>query len=66
MAQVIAVLDSNQVVWARLLDVSLEQYTPGQWRLYLHSNSEAMLEKWALAKRKLLFQEVFGVKLEVM
>jgi exopolyphosphatase/guanosine-5'-triphosphate,3'-diphosphate pyrophosphatase len=51
---------------ARLQDVILEQQSIGQWRLYLLSQSEAMLEKWALAKRKLLFQDVFGVRLEVI
>jgi exopolyphosphatase/guanosine-5'-triphosphate,3'-diphosphate pyrophosphatase len=56
-------LDTSHL--GRVLDVSLEQVSPGQWRLYLHSTSEAMLEKWLLAKRKSLFQDVFGVKLEV-
>jgi exopolyphosphatase/guanosine-5'-triphosphate,3'-diphosphate pyrophosphatase len=51
---------------ARVQDAILEQVSIGQWRLSLLSNSEAMLEKWALGKRKSLFQEVFGVKLEVM
>jgi exopolyphosphatase/guanosine-5'-triphosphate,3'-diphosphate pyrophosphatase len=51
---------------ARLQDVIVEQQSVGQWRLYLLSQSEAMLEKWALAKRKLLFQDVFGVRLEVL
>jgi exopolyphosphatase/guanosine-5'-triphosphate,3'-diphosphate pyrophosphatase len=51
---------------ARVQDVILEQQSVGQWRLYLQSQSEAMLEKWALTKRKLLFQDVFGVKLEVL
>jgi exopolyphosphatase/guanosine-5'-triphosphate,3'-diphosphate pyrophosphatase len=51
---------------ARLQDVIVEQQSIGQWRLYLLSQSEAMLEKWALAKRKSLFQDVFGVRLEVL
>jgi exopolyphosphatase/guanosine-5'-triphosphate,3'-diphosphate pyrophosphatase len=57
-------LDTSHL--GRVLDVSLEQVFAGQWRLYLHSTSEAMLEKWLLAKRKSLFQDVFGVKLEVI
>jgi exopolyphosphatase/guanosine-5'-triphosphate,3'-diphosphate pyrophosphatase len=50
----------------RITDVILEQQSPGQWRLYLVSNSEAMLEKWSLTKRKTLFQDVFGVRIEVL
>jgi exopolyphosphatase/guanosine-5'-triphosphate,3'-diphosphate pyrophosphatase len=50
---------------ARVLDVFLEQDQNRVWRLHLISQSEAMLEKWALAKRKTLFEELFGVKLEV-
>lgn len=50
----------------RIQDVSLEQQSIGQWRLTLLGQGEAMLEKWSLGKRKALFQEVFGVKLEVM
>jgi exopolyphosphatase/guanosine-5'-triphosphate,3'-diphosphate pyrophosphatase len=51
---------------ARVQDLVLEQQSPGQWSLYLVSQGEALLEKWSLGKRKALFQEVFGVKLEIM
>jgi exopolyphosphatase/guanosine-5'-triphosphate,3'-diphosphate pyrophosphatase len=51
---------------ARLRDVTLEHHNNGIWRLYLHGEGELMLEKWMLEKRKGLFQEVFGVKLEIM
>jgi exopolyphosphatase/guanosine-5'-triphosphate,3'-diphosphate pyrophosphatase len=57
-------LDTSHL--SRIQDVSLEQYQPGVWRLHLVSKEEPMLEKWALAKRKSLFEEVFGVSLEVM
>jgi exopolyphosphatase/guanosine-5'-triphosphate,3'-diphosphate pyrophosphatase len=57
-------LDTSHL--GRIQNVSLEKQTDGHWRLFLMSDSEAMLEKWALSKRKLLFQEVFGVKLEVV
>ena len=50
----------------RVKDVILEQSQPGRWRLFLISESEALLEKWALRKRKSLFQEAFGVALEIM
>ena len=57
-------LDTSHL--GRIQDITLEQTGPGQWRLYLHSNNEATLEKWALVKRKSLFQNVFGLKLEVI
>lgn len=50
----------------RIQEVSMEQVSNGQWRLTLLGQGEAMLEKWSLGKRKALFQEVFGVKLEVV
>jgi hypothetical protein len=34
-------------------------------KLYLHGQSGLMLEKWALMKRRSLFQEVFGLALEI-
>ncbi len=57
-------LDTSHL--ARIHDVLLEQYQPGQWRLHLVSDSEAMLERWALEKHKILFQTVFGIKLEII
>jgi exopolyphosphatase/guanosine-5'-triphosphate,3'-diphosphate pyrophosphatase len=35
------------------------------WTLRLHGEGSLMLEKWALMKRRSLFQEVFGVALEI-
>jgi exopolyphosphatase/guanosine-5'-triphosphate,3'-diphosphate pyrophosphatase len=35
------------------------------WKLQLHGEGSLMLEKWALLKRRSLFQEVFGVALEI-
>jgi exopolyphosphatase/guanosine-5'-triphosphate,3'-diphosphate pyrophosphatase len=35
------------------------------WKLKLQGNDNLMLEKWALEKRQRLFQDVFGVKLEI-
>ena len=35
------------------------------WKLGLHGEGSLMLEKWALLKRRSLFQEVFGVSLEI-
>ncbi len=36
------------------------------WQLTLHGRGDLMLEKWALDKRRLLFEEIFGVQLEIM
>jgi exopolyphosphatase/guanosine-5'-triphosphate,3'-diphosphate pyrophosphatase len=57
-------LDTSHM--GRIQSITLEQVSSGQWQLNLQSTSEAMLEKWALAKRKSLFQDVFGIKLEVL
>jgi exopolyphosphatase/guanosine-5'-triphosphate,3'-diphosphate pyrophosphatase len=35
------------------------------WEIALHGRGDFMLERWALNKRKALFEDVFGVKLEV-
>lgn len=48
----------------RVRDVLLEQ-RGNHWRLLLSGETELMLEKWSLEKRKALFQEVFGVSLEI-
>ncbi len=57
-------LDTSHL--GRIKEVILEQQQGQQWNLHLVSDSEAMLERWGLSKRKSLFQDVFGVKLEVM
>src|SRR6185503_1343846 len=36
------------------------------WRLALYGTGDLMLAKWGLNKRRALFEEIFGVKLEVM
>lgn len=51
---------------ARIKDISLEKAGDGNWRLHLFGEGELMLEKWKLEKRKTLFQDVFGVSLEVV
>ena len=35
------------------------------WELTLHGRGNLMLEQWALNKRRSLFEEIFGVKLEI-
>jgi exopolyphosphatase/guanosine-5'-triphosphate,3'-diphosphate pyrophosphatase len=35
------------------------------WEISLHGRGDFMLEKWALSKRKALFEDVYGVKLEI-
>lgn len=46
----------------RVQDISLEKTEAG-WRLHLPT--EQGMEKWALEKRKALFEEVFGVTLQM-
>jgi exopolyphosphatase / guanosine-5'-triphosphate,3'-diphosphate pyrophosphatase len=36
------------------------------WELSLQGKGDLMLEKWALDKRRVLFEEIFGVQLEIM
>jgi exopolyphosphatase/guanosine-5'-triphosphate,3'-diphosphate pyrophosphatase len=50
---------------ARLRDISLEK-SAGNWQVLLHGQGEMMLEKWSFEKRKGLFQDVFGVNLEIL
>ncbi len=50
----------------RIGNVLLEQHSTGDWQLKLLGDGEFMLEKWTLEKRKLLFQDVFGVRLEIL
>lgn len=48
----------------RVQDVSIKP-CGDHWRLLPSGSAELMLEKWSLEKRKALFQEVFGVHLEI-
>ena len=36
------------------------------WELSLQGRGDLMLEKWALDKRRTLFEEIFGVQLDIM
>jgi exopolyphosphatase / guanosine-5'-triphosphate,3'-diphosphate pyrophosphatase len=47
-----------------ITDVSLMETKSG-WRMKISGKSDLMLENWAFEKRKSLFQEVFGVNLEL-
>jgi hypothetical protein len=38
----------------------------GGWQLKLFGEGNLLLERWALEKRKGLFEEVFGTPLEIM
>ena len=60
---------------ARVREINLEQHAgldDGQnrnastWQLKIIGEGDSMLEKWTLEKRKILFQDVFGVKLEIL
>jgi exopolyphosphatase/guanosine-5'-triphosphate,3'-diphosphate pyrophosphatase len=48
----------------RVKDIQLEKQK-NIWNLKLQGEGDLMLEKWALEKRQRLFQDVFGVKLEI-
>ncbi len=45
-------------------DVTLTEVKSG-WRIKLYGRRDMMLANWALANRKSLFEEVFGVNLEI-
>jgi exopolyphosphatase/guanosine-5'-triphosphate,3'-diphosphate pyrophosphatase len=49
----------------RVKDAQLEPQK-NTWKLKLHGDGDLMLERWTLEKRQKLFQDVFGVKLEVV
>jgi len=51
---------------SRVSGVSLGQRSGSIWQLKLFGGGDLMLEKWTLEKRKVLFQDIFGVKLEVV
>jgi exopolyphosphatase/guanosine-5'-triphosphate,3'-diphosphate pyrophosphatase len=48
----------------RLSDVIIEKSEQG-WRMLLQGEGELMLERWSFEKRKGLFQDVFGISLEI-
>lgn len=49
----------------RVKDVALERERENRWQMTLLGLGDMMLEKWTLEKRKRLFEEVFGVSLEI-
>ncbi|MEI6288888.1 MAG: Ppx/GppA phosphatase family protein [Chloroflexota bacterium] len=51
---------------ARINDILIEKNESGRWELSLRGDGEFMLEKWTLEKRKVLFQETFGISLVVV
>ncbi len=46
-------------------DLTLVPMDKNRWRLSLTGEGDMLLEKWQLRKRKSLFEEVFGVSLEI-
>jgi exopolyphosphatase / guanosine-5'-triphosphate,3'-diphosphate pyrophosphatase len=57
--------DSMDVSHANpVTDVTLRETKYG-WQIHLCGKRDLMLENWSLSKRKSLFEEVFGVKLEI-
>ena len=51
---------------ARVEDIRIELFSSGHWQLRLQGSTDFMLEKWTLEKRKNLFQDTYGVKLEII
>jgi len=49
---------------ARIVKVTLAEKKK-TWELTLHGKGDLMLEKWGLNKRRALFEEIFGVGLEI-
>lgn len=49
----------------RVKDIQLESQKKS-WKLKLKGEGDLMLERWTLEKRQKLFQDVFGIKLEIM
>ena len=57
--------DSMDVSHANpVTDVTLRETKSG-WQIKLCGKNDLMLENWSLSKRKSLFEDVFGVKLEI-
>jgi len=57
--------DSMDVSHANpVTDVTLGETSSG-WQIRLFGKNDLMLENWSLSKRKALFEEVFGVNLEI-
>jgi len=46
-------------------DLTLVPMDKNRWRLLLTGERDMLLEKWQLRKRKSLFEDVFGVSLEI-
>ncbi|MBI5943123.1 MAG: Ppx/GppA family phosphatase [Chloroflexi bacterium] len=49
----------------RVKDIRLSQHK-NTWKLNLEGEGDLMLERWTLEKRQRLFQDVFGMKLEIV
>lgn len=49
----------------RIHDVKLQEAKRG-WQLQMYGDGDLLLERWALEKRKFLFEEVFGTTLEII
>lgn len=48
-----------------LKDVHLQPTGRNGWRLLVEGEGDLLLEKWQLRKRKKMFEDVFGVSLEI-
>ncbi|MCS7310341.1 MAG: hypothetical protein NZ741_08990 [Armatimonadetes bacterium] len=47
-------------------ELHLQPTSRNGWRLMIEGEGDLLLEKWQLRKRKKLFEDVFGVSLEIV
>ena len=57
--------DSMDVSHTALVDDVILKETKSGWRMKIIGKDELLLERWSMKKRKSLFQDVFGVNLEL-
>lgn len=66
LAALLRLADSLDISHTQLVeDVTIRELNSG-WQIELCGKSDLALERWSLSKRKSLFEEVFGVKLEIV
>jgi len=50
---------------SRIQEVKVKK-AKGRWQLQMVGEGNLLLERWALDKRKALFEDVFGIRLDVL
>lgn len=57
--------DATEVSHTARIDKIALQKAKGRWQLKMFGEGNLLLERWALEKRKALFEDVFGTQLEI-